>query len=49
MASIRKLSLWGGYLLVLLVLPQFSDSILSISIFNQMAIAIVFALCYIML
>ena len=49
MASIRKLSLWGGYLLVLLVLPQFSDSILSISIFNQMAIAIVFALSYNML
>jgi len=49
MASIRKLSLWGGYLLVLLVLPQFFDSILSISIFNQMAIAIVFALSYNML
>jgi branched-chain amino acid transport system permease protein len=49
MASIGKLSLWGGYLLVLLVLPQFFDSILSISIFNQMAIAIVFALSYNML
>ena len=49
MATVRKLSLWGGYLLVLLVLPQFFDSILSISIFNQMAIAIVFALSYNML
>ena len=33
----------------MLVLPQFFDSILSISIFNQMAIAIVFALSYNML
>jgi branched-chain amino acid transport system permease protein len=36
-------------LVVMLVLPQFFDSILSISIFNQMAIAIVFALSYNML
>ncbi len=49
MASIGKLALWAGYLLVLLALPQFFDSILSISIFNQMAIAIVFALSYNML
>ncbi len=49
MASIAKLSLWAGYLLVLLALPQFFDSILSISIFNQMAIAIIFALSYNML
>ena len=49
MATVRKFSLWGGYLLVLLALPQFFDSILSISIFNQMAIAIVFALSYNML
>ena len=33
----------------MLVLPQFFDSILSVSIFNQMAIAIVFALSYNML
>ena len=49
MAAVGKLSLWAGYLLVLLALPQFFDSILSISIFNQMAIAIVFALSYNML
>ena len=49
MATVRKFSLWGGYLLVLLALPQFFDSILSISIFNQMAIAIIFALSYNML
>ena len=49
MVSIAKLSLWAGYLLVLLALPQFFDSILSISIFNQMAIAIIFALSYNML
>ena len=49
MAAIGKLSLWAGYLLVLLALPQFFDSILSISIFNQMAIAIIFALSYNML
>ena len=46
---IKKLSAWIGYLLVLLMLPQFFDSILAISIFNQMAIAIVFALSYNML
>lgn len=40
---------WLGYLLVLILLPQFFDSILSISIFNQMAIGIVFALSYNML
>ncbi len=49
MAIIKKLSVWFGYLLVLLILPQFFDSILAISIFNQMAIAIVFALSYNML
>ena len=49
MATVRKFSLWGGYLLVLLLLPQFFDSLLSVSIFNQMAIAIVFALSYNML
>lgn len=49
MAAMGKLSVWGAYLLVLLILPQFFDSILSISIFNQIAIAIVFALSYNML
>ncbi len=44
-----KWGLWGGYLAVLLLLPQVFDSILAISIFNQMAIAIVFALSYNML
>ncbi|NQV71276.1 MAG: branched-chain amino acid ABC transporter permease [Pseudohongiella sp.] len=46
---IKKLSVWIGYLIVLLALPQFFDSILAISIFNQMAIAIVFSLSYNML
>ena len=49
MGMIKKLSVWIGYLVVLLALPQFFDSILAISIFNQMAIAIVFALSYNML
>lgn len=49
MATVKKLSVWIAYLLVLLALPQFFDSILSISIFNQMAIAIIFALSYNML
>ena len=41
--------MWICYLLVLFALPQFFDSVLAISIFNQMAIAIVFALSYNML
>ncbi len=49
MAIIKKFSIWIGFLLVMLTLPQFSDSILSISIYNQMAIAIIFALSYNML
>jgi len=49
MGMIKKLSVWIGYLIVLLALPQFFDSILAISIFNQMAIAIVFSLSYNML
>ena len=49
MTFIRKSSIWIVYLLVLLSLPQFFDSVLAISIFNQMAIAIVFALSYNML
>ena len=44
-----KSGVWAGYLAVLLLLPLFFDSILAISIFNQMAIAIVFALSYNML
>ena len=49
MAMIKKLSVWIAFLLVMLALPQFSDSILSVSIYNQMAIAIIFALSYNML
>jgi len=49
MGSIRKLSVWIGYLAVLLALPQMFDSILAVSIFNQMTIAIIFALSYNML
>ena len=49
MTFIRKSSIWIVYLVVLLALPQFFDSVLAISIFNQMAIAIVFALSYNML
>ena len=44
-----KFAAWAGYLLVLLGLPQLFDSVLAITIFNQMAIAIVFALSYNML
>lgn len=40
---------WILFAVLLLVLPQIFTSILSISIFNQMAIAIVFALSYNML
>ena len=49
MGSVRKLSVWIGYLAVLLALPQMFDSILAVSIFNQMTIAIIFALSYNML
>lgn len=49
MALVKKSLIWLGYLAVLLVLPQLFDSVLAISIFNQMAIAIVFALSYNML
>lgn len=48
-ATLKKSPVWIAYLLVLLGLPQLFDSILAISIFNQMAIAIVFALSYNML
>ncbi len=48
-ALAAKSGIWAAYLAVLLLLPQLFDSILAISIFNQMAIAIVFALSYNML
>lgn len=48
-ALVRKSPIWIAYLAVLLCLPLLFDSILAISIFNQMAIAIVFALSYNML
>lgn len=44
-----KAIIWIVFALVLVVLPQIFDSILSISIFSQMCIAIVFALSYNML
>ena len=44
-----KFVAWAGYLVVLLGLPYLFDSVLAITIFNQMAIAIVFALSYNML
>ena len=46
---LKKLSIWFAFLVTLVVLPQIFDSILGISILNQMAIAIVFALSYNML
>ena len=49
MASLKKSSIWIAFLAALFGLPQFFDSILAISILNQMAIAIVFALSYNML
>jgi len=49
MALVKKSLIWLGYLAALLVLPQLFDSVLAISIFNQIAIAIVFALSYNML
>ena len=48
-ALAQKSVIWIAYLGVLLALPLFFDSILAITIFNQMAIAIVFALSYNML
>lgn len=44
-----RFAAWVGYLIALLGLPQLFDSVLAITIFNQMAIAIVFALSYNML
>ncbi len=42
----RALVLWAGFALVLMLLPRVFDSVLGVSILNQMAIAIVFALSY---
>ncbi len=44
-----RLTIWIVFAAVLLVLPQIFDSVLSLSIFTQMTIAIVFALSYNML
>ena len=45
----KKLAPWIGLLIILVILPVFFNSILALSILNQMAIAIVFALAYNML
>jgi len=49
MTLLRKSAVWIGFLIALFGLPLIFDSILAISILNQMAIAIVFALSYNML
>lgn len=49
MSLLKKSSIWIAFLFALFGLPQLFDSILAISILNQMAIAIVFALSYNML
>lgn len=49
MTLLRKSSIWIVFVVALFGLPQIFDSILAISILNQMAIAIVFALSYNML
>lgn len=49
MHLLRKTSIWIAFLVALFGLPQIFDSILAVSILNQMAIAIVFALSYNML
>jgi branched-chain amino acid transport system permease protein len=41
--------LWGGFVVLLFLLPHIFNSLLAISILNQMAIAIIFALSYNML
>lgn len=48
-ALLKKSSIWIAFLAALLGLPLLFDSILAISILNQMVIAIVFALSYNML
>ncbi len=45
----KKFTIWILLAVTLLILPEIFDSLLSISIFNQMAIMIVFALSYNML
>ena len=49
MPILRRTWIWLAFLVALFGLPQLFDSILAISILNQMAIAIVFALSYNML
>ena len=49
MALLKNSSIWVAFLVALLGLPLVFDSILAISIMNQIAIAIVFALSYNML
>ena len=49
MMLLKKSSIWIAFLVALLGFPLLFDSILAISILNQMAIAIVFALSYNML
>lgn len=44
-----KFAVWVIFAIVIVLLPQFFTSLLSVSILNQMAIAIVFALSYNML
>lgn len=49
MSLLRKSAIWIAFLVALFGLPLVFDSILAVSILNQMAIAIVFALSYNML
>ncbi len=49
MLLLKKSSIWIAFLIALVTLPQLFDSILAVSILNQMTIAIVFALSYNML
>jgi branched-chain amino acid transport system permease protein len=49
MAMLKKSAIWIAFAVTLVGMPQIFDSILAISILNQMAIAIVFALSYNML
>lgn len=49
MALLKKSVIWLAFLIALFGLPLIFDSILAVSILNQMAIAIVFALSYNML
>lgn len=47
--AFKKGVVWLWFLIVLFTLPQFFSSILAVSVLNQMAIAIIFALSYNML